>query len=294
MIRYIPFLILFSAAAQISVATIALAQESDSSYHAMDSLQRAVPLSPGHIIWHDMKEGADDGWHYVTRPLYWNLKEWAIVGTVAGVTVMMESADDLVARDFFRRNQGTFGNNLFWFTNNVYGTGYATAATFLSLYSIGLETHNSRLRIIGRQVVQSFAYAGLTTVVLKVLFGRARPFSNQGPFDFHGLTLKNVWNSLPSGHCTVAGALSETLAADIDQPWAYATFYTLEGLTAFGRMYADAHWLSDTFAGLIIGNIAGFWVSRETEHYDLVTNKPKSTSFLITPTLNGVALAYRF
>ena len=147
---------------------------------------------------------------------------------------------------------------------------------------------------MGRQVLQSFAYAGITTTVLKVLFGRARPFSNEGPFNFHGFTIKDIWNSLPSGHCTVAAALSETLAADIDQPWAYVTFYGLEGLTVVGRLYADAHWLSDTFAGLIIGNVAGFWVSRETEHYDLQTNQPKSTSFLLMPTLNGFALSYNF
>ena len=147
---------------------------------------------------------------------------------------------------------------------------------------------------MGRQVLQSFAYAGLTTTVIKVLFGRDRPFNNAGPNIFHGFTLQDAWNSFPSGHTTVACALSETLAADIDQPWAYATFYTFEAATVFGRLYADAHWLSDTFAGAIIGNLAGFWVSRETEHYDLKTNEPKSTSFVIEPTLDGVSLAYHF
>lgn len=269
-----------------------LAQESDSSYHAMDSLQRN--LSAGHIIWHDVKEGAHDGYDYIVRPIYWNAKEWAIIGTAAGVTLIMQYADDQAVRDLIQRNQSSFGNNLAKFGNNFYGNGDATALTFLSLYSVGLATDNSRLRIMGRQVLQSFAYAGLTTTAIKILFGRDRPFNNSGPTIFHGFTLNDAWNSFPSGHVTVACALSETLAADIDETWAYVGFYTLEAATVFGRLYADAHWLSDTFAGCIIGNLAGFWVSRETEHYDLKTNEPKTTSLEITPTLTGINLAYHF
>ena len=270
------------------------AQESDSAYRAMDSVIKVDHLSAGHVIWHDVKEGADDGWHYIVRPYYWNLKEWAIVGTVAGVTVMMENADDQAVRDLIQHNQSSFGNTLEKFGNNFYGNGYATGLTFLSLYSVGLATDNSRLRIMGRQVLQSFLYAGLTTTLIKVLFGRDRPFNNAGPNIFHGFTLNDAWNSLPSGHTTVACALSETLAADIDQPWAYVVFYSFEAATVYGRLYADAHWLSDTFAGAIIGNLVGFWVSRETEHYDLKTNEPKSTSFDLEPTLNGISFAYHF
>lgn len=282
----------FLFVALLLLSRVATAQESDSSYHAMDSLQHS--LSAGHIIWHDVKESVHDAGNYAIRPIYWNAKEWAIIGTVAGITVMMQSADDQAVRDLIQHNQSSFGTNLAKFGNNFYGNGYATALTFVSLYSVGLATDNSRLRIMGRQVLQSFAYAGLTTTVIKVLFGRDRPFNNAGPNIFHGFTLNDAWNSLPSGHTTVACALSETLAADIDQPWAYVTFYSFEAATVFGRLYSDAHWLSDTFAGAIIGNLAGFWVSREVEHYDLTTNDPKPTSFLIEPTLGGVSLTYKF
>jgi len=152
----------------------------------------------------------------------------------------------------------------------------------------------NQLRVMGRHVVTSFAYAGITTTVLKILIGRNRPFVNQGAFVYHGFSLQNAWNSMPSGHVTVASALSETLAADINKPWAYVTFYTFDAATIFGRLYSDAHWFSDTFLAAVIGTAAGYWVSQETDHYDMKTNDPKPTSFVIEPTPNGVGLAYNF
>ena len=93
---------------------------------------------------------------------------------------------------------------------------------------------------------------------------------------------------------TVASALTETLAADIGNTWASVGLYTALGLTVFGRLYSDAHWLSDTFVGGLIGTAAGYWVSQEEDHYDMKTNEPKPTSFLIEPTLGGVSLTYKF
>jgi membrane-associated phospholipid phosphatase len=301
MIRRIIFLFIISITSLVGIVRNALAQfpakaKSDTTSVNADSTTKAIlaQSSAGHIMWHDIKEGVYDGGQYVTRPLHWNAKEWAIVATGIGFTAVLEYTDDPLARSFFQHNQGTFGDNLAKFGNNFYGNGIATGLTALTLYSIGISTDNNKLRVMGRHVLQSFAYAGLTTTTLKVIVGRNRPLLNQGAFIYHGFTLNNVWNSMPSGHVTVASALSETLAADIDQPWAYVLFYTFDAMTVFGRLYSDEHWLSDTFLGGVIGTAAGYWVSQEEDHYDMKTNDPKPTSFLIVPTLNGVSLTYNF
>src|SRR5205085_8740970 len=70
----------------------------------------------------------------------------------------------------------------------------------------------------------------------------------------YGFSLNNVWNSMPSGHVTVAAALSETLAADIGNTWASIGLYTCTAATVFGRLYSDQHWLSDTFLAGVIGD----------------------------------------
>ncbi|HET6401880.1 MAG TPA: phosphatase PAP2 family protein [Candidatus Kapabacteria bacterium] len=300
MIRYILFLTIVVVASQVCVVGDAFAQipqkaTSDTTSIKADSTTLAVlkQSSAGHIIWHDIKEGAYDGVQYVTRPLHWNLKEWGIVAAGVGLGLALEFADQPIQK-IIEHNKNKFGDDFSMFGNNFYGDGYATGLAFLSLYTVGIATDNNQLRVMGRHVVTSFAYAGLTTTVLKILIGRNRPFVGQGAFVYHGFSLNNAFNSMPSGHVTVASALSETLAADIDKPWAYVTFYAFDAATIFGRLYSDEHWFSDTFLAAVIGTAAGYWVSQETDHYDMKTNDPKPTSFLIVPTPTGIGLAYQF
>ena len=300
MIRYTLFLILtvtcLGFASDAAYAQWPAKRTTDTTSLHPDSTTRAIlsHSSAGHIIWHDIKESVYDGGRYVTRPLHWNAKEWAIVGTVTGVALVMQYADDPLVRNFFQSHQGKVGNAVEQFGNNFYGNGYATGLTAITLYTVGISEDNNKLRVMGRHVFQSFVYAGITATVIKTLFGRDRPFNNSGPNIFHGFSLNNAWNSLPSGHVTVASALTETLAADIGNTYASIGLYTALGLTVFGRLYSDEHWLSDTFVGALIGTAAGYWVSQEEDHYDMKTNEPKPTSFLIEPTLGGLSLTYKF
>ncbi len=268
------------------------AQTVDSSTHPPPSLLDS--LSKSHIVWHDIKEGAYDGVNYFEAPLHWDASQWLIVGAVGGVTYLSEVTSDNSVRQFFQRNQSNVGNKLALFGDDFYGNGIATGLAVASLYSIGLFSDNDNIRVMGRDVVESFVYAGITTTVLKVIFGRERPYNGNGPNIYHGFTLNDAWNSLPSGHVTVAAALSSTLAAEIDNPYATAGLYSLVGLTMYSRMYTDKHWLSDTFLGGVIGSFAGYWVVNQTEHYDLKTNDPKPTSFVIEPGLGNLTLAYWF
>ncbi|SRR5579883_629573 len=278
----------------LSVCSQAYAQKIDSTGRRIDSTTQVhlQATSKGHIMWHDFKESVYDGGQYIERPLHWNLREWLIIGTVGGVTALFTGVDDNIARGFFQRNQSSVGDAIAT-VGNFYGSGIPTIITGLGLYGIGLETDNSKVRVMGRHVIQSFAYAGLTTTAIKILIGRERPFNGSGPDVFHGFSLKNAWNSLPSGHATVACALSSTLAAEIDNPYVTAGLYALVGTTVFGRLYTDNHWLSDTFLGGVIGSVAGYWVAAEVEHYDTNQNS-KETGFVIEPGIGNITFAYRW
>lgn len=229
------------------------------------------------------------GGKYVQQPFHWDSREWAIIATGVGITAVVELADDQMVRDFMQHNQGSFGDKLAWFGNNFYGNGMATVLAGGSLYAIGLETDNNKLRLMGRHVFQSFLYAGLTTTAIKFIAGRNRPYLNQGTFDYRGFSIDNAWNSMPSGHVTVATALSETLAADIDNPWASAALYTFAGATVFSRLYSDEHWLSDTFLASVIGTATGYWVAHQDEHYEA-----KQTGLLIVPGPTNLTFLWSF
>jgi membrane-associated phospholipid phosphatase len=271
-------------------------QTLDSTYLSKsDSINAVLAQTPAsHIFWHDVKDGWYDLGQYVTRPLHLTPTEWGIFAAGVGFTAGLEIFADVPVRDIFQRNQSAFGDQFSQFGNNFYGNGYATGLTAITLYSAGLASDNNKLRVMGLHVIQSFAYAGLTTTVLKILIGRNRPVLYQGKFIYNGPSLANASNSMPSGHVTVAAALSESLAEDIKNPWVSAGLYACVAATAYSRMYADQHWLSDTFIAGVIGICTGFWVDHQDDHYDLKTNDLKPTSFVIEPTIGGLSLAYHF
>ena len=125
---------------------------SDTTSVRADSATKAVlaQSSAGHIIWHDIKEGAYDGLQYVERPLHWNVKEWGIMTTGVGLAVALEFADKPI-QTIVLHNQNKFGDDLSMFGNNFYGDGYATGLTFISLYTIGIATDDNELRVMGRK-----------------------------------------------------------------------------------------------------------------------------------------------
>jgi membrane-associated phospholipid phosphatase len=297
MTRFILFVLLISISSQASAQSLPRPAPDTITSLRADSTTRAVLVesSAGHIIWHDIKDGWCDLGHYIVRPLDWDVREWAILGTGVAFTAMLALVDDVPIRNLVQNNRGKVADQFVEFGNDFYGNGYATGLTFLSLYTVGLETNNDKLRIMGLHVLQSFAYAGMTTTAMKIVLGRTRPFLDQGgAFAFHGFSLNNIWNSLPSGHVTVASALSESLASDIDNTWVTAVLYSFIAWTAYSRIYADAHWLSDTFLAGVVGTASGYWVTHQPDHYDMKTNDPKPTSFEIEPSLGGVSLAYHF
>ena len=108
--------------------------------------------------------------------------------------------------------------------------------------------------------------ATLCVHLFKFIFGRARPtayfeFGKQEPacgFDWFRVAGGRVqytdYASFPSGHSAVAGALmvSVWLVAPVWLRWPVAV---LSVLIAGSRVVKNAHWVSDTLAGLLLGGI---------------------------------------
>ena len=57
------------------------------------------------------------------------------------------------------------------------------------------------------------------------------------------------------------------VARQIDQGWAYATLFTLAGITGWSRLYADKHWLSDVLLGSVLGYLSSTTVWRWFEDH---------------------------
>jgi membrane-associated phospholipid phosphatase len=114
-----------------------------------------------------------------------------------------------------------------------------------------------RTSIIGRNrvlfLVLSATTPWLWAVLLKVLFGRARPalYLQNGFYGFLPLDIDPTFWSFPSGHATVAAAVAASLS--ILLPGYRATFLLLALLVAVSRVMLGIHYPSDAVAGLLLG-----------------------------------------
>ncbi|GGF12427.1 phosphatase PAP2 family protein [Subtercola lobariae] len=92
-------------------------------------------------------------------------------------------------------------------------------------------------------LVASVLSAGLVQL-LKATFGRARPSEILVTADF---------GSFPSGHTANAATIAVCLAIIFPRVWVWAVGAAYVVLMLLSRTYLGAHWLTDTFAGLLIG-----------------------------------------
>ncbi len=100
-------------------------------------------------------------------------------------------------------------------------------------YLYGLIAGDEYVRVTGRMVGESILLAGAVTGSLKIILGRARPTNQDDNYNFQYFEFDDDFNSFPSGHTTIAFAISSVIAGRIDRWWAYIGAY---GLSALHRL----------------------------------------------------------
>ena len=140
-------------------------------------------------------------------------------------------------------------------------------------YVYGRTQNSPRSAELGLRTIESIGAAGLTSLVVKGVAGRARPFvvGDTNPHDyksgrgFHD----DRYTSFPSGHATTAFAAASAASQEISYLWPHAShlwtpaLFTSASLVGAARIYEDKHWASDVIAGAAVGTV----VSRIVVHY---------------------------
>lgn len=239
---------------------------------------------PFEIIKSDFNTALDDGVKLAKAPFHWETNDYLTFGGVIGTTALAFTADESV-RSFMQRNRTNFLDKA-TVVGKEYGEPYTAGVIAGALYIYGLSAKNTEVRETGRMLVETVAYAGIVTSVLKTLFGRSRPFTNDGAYSYKGWQFKTATTSLPSGHSTMSFAVSTVLASRINNVYASIGLYGLASFTAFQRMYDDKHWLSDTILGAAIGHFIG----QAIVHYGQKDNGEPSMSLQPSISPYGVAI----
>jgi membrane-associated phospholipid phosphatase len=115
-------------------------------------------------------------------------------------------------------------------------------------------------------ITEATSLAMLTNVIVKYTVGRARPYVWQGNPDLYPATVSDANVSFFGGHTTFVFAVvvsGSTLFFMQDMPGApyvLGVGLAMASFTAYLRMAADKHYLSDTLVGAGIGSLIGWGV----------------------------------
>ncbi len=172
--------------------------------------------------------------------------------------------------------------------DKVYGSGY-TLIGIAGLYGYGVLFQNLEVRKIGLQTIEAVGYAGLITSVLKAVVGRSRPYTGEGHSMFRPFNVHAATTSFPSGHSTVAFAVSTVLANNTDNTFLKILCYSASSLVAYSRIYHNAHWFSDVVAGGAIGYFVGDFVSHDLKRSTFAGQK---VSFYLLPGSIGLSVNF--
>src|SRR5690606_1226239 len=139
--------------------------------------------------------------------------------------------------------------------------------TFLitgGMYAIGRLADRPVLADIGLHSSEAVALAAAITLGTKTLTGRARPYTDEGNslnFALGRGWMNDAYQSLPSGHATVAFATAAAITAEVEERWPEAelgvggALFSAAALVGASRVYHNVHWATDVMmaAGLESG-----------------------------------------
>lgn len=211
---------------------------------------------------------------------------------IAGTYILIQTETDWKWNRFAYGNKSVANAGL-----PLYYTG--TFVPFImpfSLYGAGYGRDNSKMQTAGIAVAQAGIITTALTTGLKMLTGRKLPGvlehernyeeeNYSGDFAF-GFWKRRALRGWPSGHTSAAWAMAAVLTEfypnNIPLAIGLYTYAFCVGLSASVSM----HWLSDIFAGALLGYAVGKTVG---QHF---AKKEDRSSATISP--NGIMLVWNF
>lgn len=221
-----------------------------------------------------------------TGPAHWGKKEWfAFGGVVVGGAVLY--IYDGQIRNFFQEHRTPGTDKISKYGFEPWGSGIYTLPLLGGFYLYGLSARNIKARQVAMAGTQAFIMGAISVEILKTIFGRHRPYQDipANPRIWTGPFGSLDYNSMPSGHTTVAFAVATVFASAYkDKPWVGVLSYGLATGVALSRLNDDKHWASDVFIGAALGYAVGKTVYHIMEGHSKLTVGISNTG--------GIALVY--
>jgi membrane-associated phospholipid phosphatase len=201
------------------------------------------------------RQAGSDFENILTSPGRWGRSDWTAFAAVAGAGALLFAFD----RGIFDwvQDRKTAASMDASSVISKFGNGGYLAGLMAALYVSGEIWDERSLRRTALLSLESFVATSSLVWAGKIIAGRARPFTGEGPGRFHPLSIENGHHSLPSGDAAGAFAVASVIAAESEVFWVDAVAYGLAGLAAVWRVHDRKHWPSDVFLGSALGYVVG-------------------------------------
>jgi hypothetical protein len=208
---------------------------------------------------YDFTQFRDETFDFIKQPAKWEGNDWLRLGLIGAGTFLAMQADQPI-RDAVMKDQ-SYSTSFPLKFGKFWGGPYPTPIIAGVFGLHGLLADDKASRKIGFEIVQAALYSGGITTVLKVAFGRARPYTDKGSAEYKPFTFfDDGFHALPSGHATWAFALSTVLSRNAQSSVLKVLAYLPAAFTLVSRVYEDDHWSSDCLLGAVVGFVVATWV----------------------------------
>jgi undecaprenyl-diphosphatase len=120
-----------------------------------------------------------------------------------------------------------------------------------SAAALAAKLGDERLARTSAVAMQGLIVVGVYSEALKIAFWSNRPSEDDSSHKFWDFSQPTM--GMPSGHSFSAFCVAEVYGAEYGRWWTYP----LACLVAYSRIYNQAHWPSDVWAGSVLGVVAG-------------------------------------
>ncbi len=212
-------------------------------------------------ITRDFLKDAGEIWSY---PFHIQTRDILPIASLAVVTGFLIANDEAIHRGFIQyrmNNSWVKAVSPFITQMGSYGS-WAIAAAFLLFGRQGSKTLET-----GVLAWSAILQCGILTTFLKGMFGRQRPFWDNGVdrwsgpvgfFSRFGSGQLGRYDSFPGGHSITAFSLATVLAMQYrESVWVPILSYTMATGVALSRVTENKHWLSDCLVGGFLGCVIG-------------------------------------
>jgi hypothetical protein len=272
----------------------ALTQQPDTLIKKLDSLSKKTDSTGGQI--NNINQAAynkktkitvpvyfillgSDMKQEITAPFHFHKKSWIKTGVIALTTVSLGFADEPVQRFALNlRNNNKAVENVSKYVTKF--GGVYEMYTLGALAAYGFIAKNEKIKTTTLLATQSYLTAGAMEYLIKFLTGRQRPADSDPTTEaepkFHGPftqkitagSSKGFSSGFPSGHTTAAFAAATVFAMEYsDRPIVSIIAYSAAGLIGLSRLTENKHWLTDVFAGAVLGYFTGRQVVNNYHRY---------------------------